>query len=70
MKGSETAEAPDQHKVKVVIANDATEAKVTFTNTLGDIAPTGVNLRILPFALIVLAGGALLLVMRRRRRTE
>ncbi len=43
---------------------------VTFTNTMIQISPTGVTLRVAPFALMLFAGIALVLITRRRENTE
>lgn len=53
-------------------ANEAQSARTAaFTNTLEAISPTGVMLRVAPFAAIVLAGSAMLIVLiARSRRNE
>jgi len=51
-------------------AHDSASAhEIAFTNTLRLISPTGVALRVAPFALI-LVGGIFLLILARRRREE
>ncbi len=51
----------------VADTDDEVSHTIAFTNTLETISPTGVILRIAPFAIILLAGVALFVIVRRRK---
>ncbi len=56
--------------VKDDVAMGKDNNTIIFTNNLDNISPTGVVLRIAPYALILIAGVALLLISRRRTEKE
>ena len=71
---SGTKNTGDAHKVSNYndsgtqsIAVDDAFSAVTFTNNLNEISPTGVVLRVAPYALMLVAGLFLLIVARRRK---
>lgn len=56
--------------LKVAAENHTGAKMVTFTNTLLQISPTGIVMRVAPYVLILAAGVALLVLSRRRREDE